>query len=492
MDEQAALDVIAVRAVETSDGTRALWSDADRAWAGRAAAEVVGEGADESAFVARRAHLAVERLDERHPALRRALRALRWRPWVGTAIVAAAFVVGAAVDRIGGAERINLLAPPVFGLLIWNVAVYAALAVALLRRAPPGAGLLRRSLVQMAAGAGGADAQPVRRGHGDGAVALAAAIASITRTWASVAAPLYGARAARILHLAAAALALGLVAGLYTRGLAFEYRATWESTFLDATAVRRLLALALAPGSFVTGLPVPEVAHVAAIRAPASENAALWLHLMAATVAVVVVVPRAALAVLASLVERRRAGRMRVPLDAPYFQRLLRGYRGGGGVEVMPYSYAPAANARDGLQRVLARVFDGTAPAWQPAVAYGEEEQVAALPPSVAGTSTVALFNLAATPEAEAHGAFLTALATRGGGGAPVAVVDESAWRARWPGDMARLAERREVWRALCAAHDVATVFVDLAAPDIRAAETAFDAAFERHDARAIVGGDRP
>jgi len=193
--------------------------------------------------------------------------------------------------------------------------------------------------------------------------------------------------------------------------------------------------------------------------------------------------------VLASLVERRRAGRLRVPLDAPYFQRLLRGYRGGGDVEVMPYSYAPPSAARDGLQRLLARVFDGaTAPAWQPAVAYGEEEQVAALPPPAAGTSTVALFNLSATPEAEAHGAFLTALAARGGAPA-AAIVDESAWRARWPGDMARLTERREVWRALCAAHDVTPVFVDLAAPDLSAAETAFDAALARHDARAIVGG---
>jgi len=496
MNEQAALDVVAVRAVETSDGARALWSDADRAWAGRAAAEVVGEGAGDSAFVARRARLAIERVGEQHPALRRALRALRWRPWVGTAVVAAAFVVGAAVDRIGGAERINLLAPPVFGLLVWNLAVYAILAAALLRRAPAGGGPLRRALVRLSGGADAAAPDIALRGRGRDAAgaALAAAIGSVTRAWAALAAPLYGARAARILHLAAAALALGLIAGLYVRGLAFEYRATWESTFLDAPAVRRLLAVALAPGAFATGLPVPEVRHVAAIRAPASENAALWLHLMAATVAVVVVIPRAALAAVAWLIERRRAARMRVPLDAPYFQRLLRGYRGGGGVEIVPYSYAIADAARDGLHTVLARVFDGSAaPAWQPVAPYGDEERIAALAPPAPGTSTVALFNLAATPEAEAHGAFLTALATRGGDGAPAAaIVDESAWRARWPGDAARLGERRDVWRALCAAHGVAPVFVDLAAPDVGAAERAFDAAFARHDARAAGAGGPP
>ena len=74
-------------------------------------------------------------------------------------------------------------------------------------------------------------------------------MAALTADWARVAAPLYAARAARILHLAAAALALGVIAGLYVRGLAFEYRATWESTFLDPAQVRALLAAALAPGA---------------------------------------------------------------------------------------------------------------------------------------------------------------------------------------------------------------------------------------------------
>jgi len=60
MNEKNALEVTAVRAIETSDRGRTLWSDADRAWASRAAAEVVGEGASVDAFVARRAKLALE------------------------------------------------------------------------------------------------------------------------------------------------------------------------------------------------------------------------------------------------------------------------------------------------------------------------------------------------------------------------------------------------------------------------------------------------
>ena len=64
------MDVVAVRAVETADGARASWSEADRAWASRAAAQVVGADATPDAYLARRAALAVERIGERAVAWR--------------------------------------------------------------------------------------------------------------------------------------------------------------------------------------------------------------------------------------------------------------------------------------------------------------------------------------------------------------------------------------------------------------------------------------
>ena len=95
--------------------------------------------------------------------------------------------------------------------------------------------------------------------------------------------------------------------------------------------VRSLVAFFYAPGALVSGIVVPDVAHIAAIRAPASENAAPWLHLMAATLAVVVIVPRLVLALGMWLVERYRAARLGEDLDAPYFARLLRDFRGRTG-----------------------------------------------------------------------------------------------------------------------------------------------------------------
>jgi len=466
MDERTALDVIAVRALEGAAHAQGEWNDADRAWASRAAAEVVGERATPAQFLGRRAALALERIGGRDRRFVQAARSLAWRPWIGYAIIGVAFLFGMAVDQIGGTHTINLLAPPVFLMLVWNLAVYVLLAVAPFIRRDPGAGLgsLRTALVGLAARARGAS----RSGR----------YAALAETWSKVAAPLYGARAARILHCAALALALGVLAGMYLRGIAVEYRTTWESTFLDAAQVRTLLAAALAPGAAITGIPVPDAARIASIRAPASENAALWLHLIAATVLAIVIVPRAILGAIAGCVERRRAANMPVPLGEPYFQRLLRGFRGGGArVRVTPYSHAPGAAALAGLEAIVARAFGGSAALVVDApVAYGDDPSA----PHGGPAYRIALFNASATPERDVHGRFVAALGVDERALPPlIALVDESAFRARSAGDATRLEARRAAWREAIAGSGMAIVFVDLANPDLVAAEAALDGALD-------------
>ena len=472
MDEFSAVSVIALRAVETSEQARALWSDEDRAWASRAAAEVVGAESTPEAFVARRAMLAIEKLGTRHPALPRAVRALRWRPWVGTVIVALAFALGVFVDQVDAARRVNVLAPPVLGLLLWNLFVYLAVAIGyVLRYGDEGtAGPLRRAVKRVAGGL----SLPRRAGP------LRGAILAFIDEWARRSAALYGMRSARILHLAAAALAFGVIAGIYVRGLAFEYRASWESTFLDPPAVRAILAIAYAPGAFITGISVPDVAAVSAIRSPGGENAARWLHLMVATLVAVVIIPRLLLALAAGIVERHRAANLPLPLEEPYFQRLLRGYRGRAArVRVIPYSYAPGPQALAGLEAVVARAFGGSAAivVAQP-VAYGAEDASASLSRPEAGTTFIALFNASATPEREVHGAFLAALARHNAGAeAVLALIDESALAARWHGESTRVSDRRAAWTRMSEEAGVPAVCIDLVAPDLAAAENAIDRA---------------
>lgn len=475
MDERTALAVTAVRAVETADRERTLWTDADRSWASRAAAEVVGADAPQVAFVARRAHLALERLEQRRQDFARFAAGWRWRPWVGTAIVALAFVAGAAADAVGGAQRINILYSPVLPLVAWNLVVYALLAGGFVVRygeasAP---GPVRRAVARLAG--------VVRRQRSESRADDPSPRAQrlFVAEWSALATPVYAARAARILHVAAAALALGVIAGLYVRGLAFEYRATWESTFLDASAVRGIVAVAYWVGAEVTRIPVPDVAQVAAIRAPASENAALWLHLMAATLAAVVVVPRLLLAIGARVLERYREAHLLDDLRDPYFARLLRGFHPGTAtVRVVPYSYEATPALLAALEGLLGRALGGNvALAVAAPVAYGDEDRMPADAGIADDAPLVVLFNATATPEPEAHGRMLATLKPRA---RPlVAVIDEAAFNARWPDAAARRNERRALWRALCAEHALTPVFVDLAQPDAEAVEPALEAALE-------------
>ena len=151
------------------------------------------------------------------------------------------------------------------------------------------------------------------------------------------------ARAARVLHVAAALFALGAVAGLYVRGLVFEYRAGWESTFLDAPAVHALLSFFLSPAAQLIGVPFPSVDQIAALRftngTPGNANAALWIHLYAVTVGAIVIVPRLALALIARWQEQRRSQRFAFDMSEPYFRRLAGSFTARHG-----------AAARDSLQ----------------------------------------------------------------------------------------------------------------------------------------------
>ena len=107
MDESAALDTTAARAVETADRERVLWSDADREWASRAAATIVGERASAEEFLGRRAQLVLERIGTRQPAVTRTVRGIRWRPWVGvvTVIAIRGIPVPAARQRLRRMRR---------------------------------------------------------------------------------------------------------------------------------------------------------------------------------------------------------------------------------------------------------------------------------------------------------------------------------------------------------------------------------------------------
>ncbi len=478
MDETTAHDVTLARAIETADGARETWTDADRVSAGRSAAGIVGEHASADAFVGRRAALVLERIAKRQPWVDRLRGANASRWWLGSVAVAVAFAVGIVGVDLGPRHRINLLAPPVLALLVWNLAVYVLLAAAVGRRLAHRQQGRHRTLRQVVAQWLGATSRSWR-----GAVAsgpMAAAAARFAADWTLLAAPLWQQRATRVLHAAAAALAAGAIAGLYVRGIALEYRAAWESTFLDAQDVARVLRVALAPGSVLTGIAIPGAAHLRELAGGSpGENAAPWIHLYAATIAAVVIAPRLALAAIAWLRERRLARDFPISLDGVYFQRLLHVWREGAVRAVaIPYSFDAARRNAAFVAALLTRVFQAPVDVeWTASVQYGEDTLPSLPPPPPPLAAVIAVFNLAATPERENHHAFVAALAARAGDRAPlIVIVDTSEFLERFRDNPRRLAEREDTWRQVLGAYGEHALFVRLAEPDLQAAAAALAA----------------
>ena len=378
-------------------------------------------------------------------------------------VFAAAVVFGLAADALGARQRVSLLAFPLLGLLAWNFAVYLSLALAPLfaGSSPRAADALARVGLWLAG-----------RRTRFAAPEEARWLASSLRRYAALSSRAFGAlvaaRARLLLHVGSLGFATGLVAGMYLRGLVLEYRASWESTFLDPTAVSALLQIALAPAAALLdalrgsgearALLAPE--SVAALRAPGSGPAALWIHLWALTALLGIGVPRALLAAFAARRARQLARAHEPPLEEPYYHRLRAADRGEGmRVRVLPYSHRPSARAADRLLELLHELYGNRAQLTvaEP-VAYGAEAADAA-----PADARVLLFNLAQPPEQEVHGAWVEAV--RDAGGAPLLVLlDEEPYLARLGGDGAeRLAQRRRAWERMLRAAGVSAALLPAA-----------------------------
>lgn len=490
MTENDARNALLVRAFETAATPQPAWTDEDREWASRAAAEVEGEHASPDAFVHRRARLAVERLSARDRGARRLLQSLTWRPWVGRVLTPVAFAIGAAADAIGAGQRVNVLAPPLLALIVWNLVVYAATGLRALASLPTGR---RRPgpLTTLLARAAHATTAPRR------ADSTPPVLARFAADWAQASAKLSAARVARVLHVSAIAFALGALAGMYVRGLGLDYRAGWESTFLDAARVRALLDFALGPAAWLTGITLPDTARLEAIRMPGSsgEPAARWIHLYAVTVALTVLLPRLLLAALARLREHRLSARFPLALDDAYFSALVRAHRGeAASVVAVPYSHPLSPQAALGLRAMLGSAMGAkTTLTIAPTTAYGEEASAAAvLQATEPPTLVLALLSSTATPELQAHDVFVDTLATALPAGAALLVmIDESAFLARFgdtdPTATRRREERRTAWTRFLAPRGRRPLFVDLERTATALAARALREALDRQTGPALA-----
>jgi hypothetical protein len=487
MSDRADGAVFLARAIEEADRTGALLPFSDREQASRDTLRELGltgerlrDGAgqrDLRRAMRIRAGKLLSPLENKYPVVDEILDRAHWPSWLSWGLLISALALGLVLAALDGLHRIDILAFPFLGVVAWNLVVYLAFLTAWLRRripAEPRSHWASRSLMRSVA-------RPLRslaRRTSSVHTVLGEALTHFVTDWTARSGPLLAQRLRRLLHLGSASLAVGLLAGLYLRGVVFRYDAGWDSTFLTPDHVRRVMTVVYGLPSLVTGIELPTTPEqVAELRwsAATGVNAAPWIHLIAAALLLYVIVPRSVLAAAAGAAEwRRRLAPWPNELTA-YARRVLGATARGTTaytVQVVPYAFEADPSTLGRLKTALESRLQGNVVLEpRPPLAYGDEAEADArflAPEGRSFDANVLLLNLAATPEAENHGATLRALRERTERSrvAPLLIValDESAFASRFARDGAlahRLEERRSLWREFVAGYGLEAWFVD-------------------------------
>lgn len=483
MTEAEARHLLLVRAVEKEDTAFAIFTAEDRQLATAAGLQHAGGRGphspkeDDERFLVGRSEFAFSRLATRLPALAQVDRQIRWPRWIDWILPGLALILGFLTNEMDATGQLNIIAFPLLSMVAWNLGVYLVLAAVQLRHvangrsAPVAPGHLARLINWILGRAQSAES---------GGTVTARAIAAFVPDWLEASSDLNQARIRRALHVSAAALAAGVLLGMYARALGVEYRAGWESTFIDAGTLHQIIQVVLAPASALTGVALPDVSQLEAIRwgpGQDGENAGPWIHLFATTAALFIIAPRLFLAGWEALRARELSGRMPVPGREDFYMRRLLGNARDVGVlvRVVPYSFHLLRDAEQRLGGLLRTVLGDRAQVHiDTSVAFGSEEAwLDALTIDPKTDNLVVLFNLSATPEAEIHGDFIARLKARishnRDAPALTVIVDESAYSQRLAGQagsVQRLEARRLAWKSVIGRSGVHASTLDLANND--------------------------
>lgn len=392
MREETLRIILLAKAIEETDPGGQFIPLADREAATHEASRETGRKQDPAEALAARARRLLQPLAQRHPALERLTLPAVVPAWLMLAVVAAAFVSGLGLAALDGSRRINILALPILGVVAWNLLVYAFLAWRAFRqRSHASAGEDRRGASWLGDWLGRRLQRFIERSAGF-APPISDALVRFATDLGHATVPLFLGVLRRSMHLAAASLALGMAAGFYLRGTVLRFEAGWESTFLGPSQALAAIKVLYAPVSGWAGSVLPRsTAEVEALRWTATGgggDAAPWIHLIALSLVVYVVVPRLALAAAASfdVLRLRRSVALPAPL-ARYAQSLFGAERSGSATSptaIVNLSLVSHTNAgKTTLARTLLRRD------------VGEVRDA----PHV--TTTVAAYELVATPEGD-------------------------------------------------------------------------------------------
>jgi Protein of unknown function (DUF2868) len=364
MHEEALRKVLLIQAIEETDRSGEALPLTERVEATRtvmgnnpAGSEAQAEASLSSAsewFLIRRAEVLLRSLRTRSPGIDHVLRVAGGVTALDRGVLVLAFALGIILSLLDGGRGINIFAPPLIVLIAWNLLAYLLM---LGRTRPSGAAL---SSAARPANPTASTALPamssvrptwfgrfyarwVRQrlesllGHSTRFNApLAPGLRRFAADWFDIAQPLFFLRARRLLHLAAALTAVGLIAGYYVRAFVLRSAAGWEGgRFVVAEAAHALLTGLYGPASLLSAIPIPTAQEIAKLRwsapsLPGVGEPATWVHLIAWTAALYIVLPRLIATGLTTLSLWRLSRRLTLPPGvAGYVRTLLAAARYG-------------------------------------------------------------------------------------------------------------------------------------------------------------------
>ena len=319
MHERALRKVLLIQSIEETDRTGTALPLAERIEATRS---VMGKnppspetqpGAPLSSasewFLTRRADVLLGALRSRSPGIDRVLKLAGGATPFDRGVLLGAFFLGVVLSFLDRSRGIDIFALPLVVLILWNFLIY----LTLLRGSPPRQTWFARFYARSA------------RRHLENLLAhsshfnapLVPGLSRFAGDWWNIAPPLFAARARRLLHLSAVLVPVGLIAGYYIRAEILRADAGWYGgNFLGPETSHVLLRLLYEPALLLSGIDAPSTEVIRQLQWTSAQagggEATFWIHLMAWTAGIYIVVPRL-LAVLGSTFTLWRLSRQFVP-----------------------------------------------------------------------------------------------------------------------------------------------------------------------------------
>lgn len=468
LTENQAQQITLVRVLEQTQNNGSFWSASDAKEATRAARDLVGTKASFAEFVARRAQWALEEVNRRSPDRAFDLRVPRWPLVAAQVMVVLAFLFGLGTHLLGTILMpghvygyMHVIQLPLLVLIAWNLFFFGWFFVQwvlhLFKRDKKPTGPLIELFGKLrTCELLGFDKK--RRTPW---------VTAFKETWSQLSGPINEVRLKMAASLASLLFTVGAMVGLISQGFDKEIRMGWAVTYhwINGATMHCVVSFFLTPGAWLTNIPIPDAQHINSWRLPLSndEIADKWIYLYVASVLAWVIIPRLYLVALNAFARWRMCRDFPLPMNGAYFTTLRAAWRGQRiGVSVVPFRYELSPALRSNLSTMLERIYglavDITV---EQAVLMGEDATDWKKPIKREGhVAVIVIFNLAATAEADAHGALLQRLRKNIEDGTPVVpIVDTGAYR---QDDPERFRQRCNQWRQILDKIKFKPLFLDL------------------------------